>query len=218
MQSIITRELLNSEGFQANTPPDNGTKSTPTIPGDQNDGGGSTQIIGISAALGSGYGAHLALQAGPITGGTAIATLGAAAAGLTAAGVLGWEAGALIGKIPAVKEYVDYATSITLGGSNIPEGMEKFYKMGPYPEGGWVFDAGLGPQVETKEVWWYVPELGDRVAGTGNTAYRDPGEAIEHALSDYNGDAGGGDMIALLGVYHDATLAPFAPSSFVFMP
>ncbi|NHZ93102.1 hypothetical protein F2P45_29435 [Massilia sp. CCM 8733] len=205
MQSTFTQDRPNSEGFQAS--PDSGTNSTPTIPGDQNDGGGATDIIGMGAALGGGYGAHLVMKAGPLAGGAAIATLGAGAAGITAAGVLGWKAGTLIGEIPAVKAHVDFMTSIFLGSAELPEGLERFYKMGDYPEGGWKFEAG--PQSTPKEVWWYVPEMGDRVAGNGDTAYRDPGDAFANAGIDYAGEGGGGSIIAVLGIYSDATLAPF---------
>lgn len=81
----------------------------------------------------------------------AVATLGAAFAGVTAAGVLGWEAGTLIGKIPAVKEYIDFATNVVLGSQDVPDGLGRFYKMGTYPEGGWKFDPG--PQSTPKELW-----------------------------------------------------------------
>lgn len=173
-----------------------------TLPGEGPDGGGKIEVIGIGAALGGGVGAGLILQAGPVAGGAQIATLSAAGAGLAGAAIAGWEFGTLVGSIPAVKAWVDYATEVHLDRANVPEGMEKFYKQGEFPDGKWKFDPG--PLKPEKDVWWYVPELGDRIAGNGDTAYDNPAEALEHALSDYNGDAGGGDIIAILGIYHDA--------------
>lgn len=186
--------------------PTYGTNSTPTIPGDQNDGGGKIEVLGLSAALGGGYGAHLAIQAGAASGGAAIATYGAAFTGVGAAALAGWEAGGLIGEIPAVKAWVDYATEVHMDKANVPEGLGRLYKMGEFPDGKWRFE----PKESTpKEVWWYVPEMGDRIAGTGDRAYSSPAEAIENAGIDYAGEGGGASLIAILGIYHDAARGTF---------
>lgn len=66
-----------------------------------------------------------------------------------------------------------------------------------------------GPQSTPEEVWWYVPEMGGRVAGNADTAYRDPDEAFADAGIDYAGEGGGNSVMALLGIYSDATFAPF---------
>ena len=166
------------------------------------DGGGSMDIVGLGAALGAGFGAHVVQRAGPVAGGAAIGTFGAAVGGVAAAGVAGWKIGGLIGSIPAVSQYLDYATGIQM---NKPRGPGHLYFKPEFPDEFWKFDPGPGST--PSDVWWYVPEIGDRVAGNRDTLFRDPYEAIGNAGIDPDllGEGGGASMIALAGIYHKAT-------------
>ena len=158
--------------------------------------GGSMDIVGLGAALGAGFGAHVVRQAGPVAGGAAIGTFGAAAGGVAAAGVAGWKIGGLIGSIPAVSQYLDYATGIQM---NKPDGPGHLYFAPKFPDEFWKFDPGPGST--PSDVWWYVPEIGDRVAGTRDTVFRDPFEAIGSAGIDHGSDdGGGGRKIALIAI------------------
>ncbi|WP_157778861.1 hypothetical protein [Massilia violaceinigra] len=156
----------------------------------------SMDIVGLGAALGAGFGAHVVRQAGPVAGGAAIGVFGAAVGGVAASGVTGWKIGSLIGDIPSVSKYLDHATGMIL---NAPSELGHLYVAPKYPDEFWKFHPGPGST--PSDVWWYVPELGDRIAGTGDTVFRDPYAAIGNAGIDYGGqDEGGGRKIALLAI------------------
>ncbi|RSZ60792.1 hypothetical protein HF313_18150 [Massilia atriviolacea] len=157
---------------------------------------GAMDIVGLGAALGAGFGAHVVQQAGPVAGSSALGVYGAAIGGVAAAGVAGWKIGGIIGEIPAVSKYLDYATGIIV---NIPSELGHLYVKPAFPDEHWKFNPGPGST--PSDVWWYVPEIGDHVAGTGDTVFRDPFEAIGRAgIDNHSDDAGGGSKIALMAI------------------
>lgn len=62
------------------------------------------EVLTLGGALGAGWGAHVAIEAGAMAGAAAVGIGAAAVAGLFAAGIVGWNLGKIIGETPVVRD------------------------------------------------------------------------------------------------------------------